>query len=102
MEKRSLVSKYLHFHFPHLFYIFDSRAVASLRKFQKRKRVCLPQCKHGYEKKCKICFDKEYATFYVKLHEWQQKILKKTGENLTPRQMDRLLLNREEIIPPNQ
>ncbi|KHE90896.1 MAG: hypothetical protein K8F52_05860 [Candidatus Scalindua rubra] len=92
MEKRSLVSKYLHFHFPNLFYIYDSRAVTSLRKFQKRKRVRLPQCE----------FDKEYATFFVKLHGWQQEIYEKTGADLTPREMDRLLLKRKEVISPNQ
>lgn len=26
LEKRSLASKYLHFHYPHLFYIYDSRS----------------------------------------------------------------------------
>ncbi len=29
-EKRSLASKYLHFHFPNLFFIYDSRAVCAL------------------------------------------------------------------------
>jgi len=29
--KRSLASKYLHFHFPHRFYIYDSRAAAAVR-----------------------------------------------------------------------
>lgn len=87
----SLVSKYLHFHFPNLFYIYDSRAVTSLRKFQKSKRVSLPQCE----------FDKEYATFFVKLHSWQQEILEKTDVDLKPREMDRILLNIEEAIPHN-
>jgi len=32
MKKRSLASKYLHFHFPHLFYIYDSRASSAVAK----------------------------------------------------------------------
>lgn len=30
LEKRSLASKYLHFHFPNLFFIYDSRAVTAV------------------------------------------------------------------------
>ena len=33
LEKRSLASKYLHFHVPRLFFIFDSRAVEAMREF---------------------------------------------------------------------
>src|SRR5690606_16821683 len=33
LEKRSFSSKYLHFHLPDFFYIYDSRAVAALRQF---------------------------------------------------------------------
>jgi hypothetical protein len=33
LEKRSLASKYLHFHVPRLFYIFDSRAVKAMQHF---------------------------------------------------------------------
>lgn len=32
LEKRSLASKYLHFHVPDLFFIYDSRAVEGMRK----------------------------------------------------------------------
>ncbi len=31
LEKRSFCSKYLHFHLPNLFYIYDSRVVESMR-----------------------------------------------------------------------
>jgi hypothetical protein len=33
LDKRSFSSKYLHFHLPDLFYIYDSRAVTALRQF---------------------------------------------------------------------
>ena len=39
MNKRSLASKYLHFHLPKLFYIYDSRAVKGLRAILPRHRV---------------------------------------------------------------
>ena len=32
LEKRSLASKYLHFHLPDLFFIYDTRAASALRK----------------------------------------------------------------------
>ena len=82
LKKRSLVSKYLHFHFPDLFYIYDSRAMTALRKLQKGKRFKLPQCE----------LDKEYATFFLRLHSLQKDIVKETKVFLTPREMDRILL----------
>ena len=33
LEKRALASKYLHFHVPSLFYIYDSRAAEAIREF---------------------------------------------------------------------
>lgn len=33
LQKRSLASKYLHFHVPTLFFIYDSRAVEAMREF---------------------------------------------------------------------
>jgi hypothetical protein len=34
LNKRSFSSKYLHFHMPNFFYIYDSRATKALRKFK--------------------------------------------------------------------
>lgn len=36
LEKRSLASKYLHFHCPEMFFIYDSRARANINKYVKR------------------------------------------------------------------
>jgi len=33
LDKRSLASKYLHFHYPNLFFIYDTRAVTALSKY---------------------------------------------------------------------
>jgi hypothetical protein len=40
LEKRSLASKYLHFHFPHLFYLYDARATQQISKISRRPEHC--------------------------------------------------------------
>lgn len=47
IEKRSLASKYLHFHFPKLFFLYDSRVVAS-------SRMLLPRFNQRYRGKTSI------------------------------------------------
>jgi len=82
MENRSLASKYLHFHLPDLFYIYDSIAVKSLR-------LILP----GFRIKNELNgYDEEYSNFCQKLFYLQKKIEERFGEKLTTRQLDRLLL----------
>lgn len=82
MDKRSLASKYLHFHLPKLFYIYDSRAVKGLR-------VILPR--HRTKHTLRYC-DEEYSKFCQRLFDLQNEIRKKYGRTLTTRQLDRLLL----------
>jgi hypothetical protein len=58
-NKRSFCSKYLHFHFPHLFFIYDTRAV---------KAIGLLKTKFQYKYKEQIDangIDKEYASFFI-------------------------------------
>jgi len=82
MNQRSLASKYLHFHLPDLFYIYDSRAVKGLR-------LVLP----GFRVKNKLNgYDEEYSKFCQKLFYLQEKIGERFGKKLTTRQLDRLLL----------
>lgn len=82
MDKRSLASKYLHFHLPDLFYIYDSRAVKGLR-------LILP----GFRVKNKLNgHDEEYSKFCQKLFYLQEKIGERFGKKLNTRQLDRLLL----------
>ena len=82
MDKRSLASKYLHFHLPSLFYIYDSRAVKGLR-------TILPNFRVGNDfVKC----DPEYSKFCHKLFYLQEAIKEEYNKILTPRQLDRLLL----------
>jgi len=82
MDKRSLASKYLHFHLPDLFYIYDSRAAKGLR-------LTLP----GFRIKSKLNgHDEEYSKFCHKLFYLQEKIRERFGKKLNTRQLDRLIL----------
>jgi len=85
LEKRSLASKYLHFHKPSLFYLYDSRASKGLRSIMPRHR---PKTKISGK------YDSEYQGFALKLFDLQQEIEDAFGKPLTPRQLDNLLLAR--------
>jgi hypothetical protein len=78
---RSFASKYLHFHRPLYFPIFDSRAAEGVRK-----------CVVGRAESSFPEGDGEYRSFlarYLTLRRW---IEDEHGLRLTPRQIDRLLL----------
>ncbi|MGI8656068.1 MAG: hypothetical protein ACR2LC_12715 [Pyrinomonadaceae bacterium] len=82
--KRSLASKYLHFHKPNLFYIYDSTVGAGLSKAMPKYRIR----KFPSDGK----FDAVYASYAFRLLELQKEIKQRFGEELTPRQLDRMLL----------
>ena len=84
-EKRSLASKYLHFHCPAMFYIYDSRASAAIRKAVKVNKDLLYR---HYPCGC----DTEYANFCVRALELQEYIEEKHGRNVSPREIDNFLL----------
>jgi hypothetical protein len=83
LKKRSLASKYLHFHFPNLFYIYDSRAQYAISKLTHiigRVGGSDPDSDHVYRKfaeKCMVLQSYIANTFSI---------------NLTPRELDNLLL----------
>ncbi len=79
--KVSLASKYLHFHFPKHFFLLDSRAQKGLRKIAKGLRVSI-----------EFQDDYWYGHFSAKLLSIRQYIKDKRGINLTPREIDTLLL----------
>jgi hypothetical protein len=85
LEKRSLASKYLHFHFPDLFFIYDSRAVMGISKLNKITG-------HSTRSKFKDT-DNEYRKFCEKCLVVRDSVLKEFGEYLTPRQLDNLILS---------
>ena len=82
-DKRSLASKYLHFHRPNLFYLYDTRAARGFRKLK-------PGCRVKQTLKGK--FDEEYKTFALKLLDLHEEIKRDYDHDLTPRQIDRMLL----------
>ena len=81
-EKRSLVSKYLHFHLPELFFIYDSRVSSVITKFagKKLRELQIPQDA-----------DKTYAEFcYKALLIYNN--LNRTYSDTKPRVVDNILL----------
>lgn len=89
-EKRSLASKYLHFHCPDLFYIYDSRAqraVAVILRGLASKGRDKNQSKEVTDKA-----DMAYRTFFLQCEHVNDAICKLIGRRLTPREMDKVLL----------
>ena len=83
MEKRSLASKYLHFHLPSLFFIYDSRACQALRSVSGR---------HTERSALRGSADPEYMRFVSRALRFRDDLRSQFGEILTPRQVDRVLL----------
>jgi hypothetical protein len=86
LEKRSFSSKYLHFHLPNLFFIYDSRVVSSLRQFIDR----VPKSMDYLLESDSI--DNEYAKFVCKCFIVRSKIKDKYQIELTTRQFDNILI----------
>jgi hypothetical protein len=83
LEKRSLASKYLHFHVPQLFYIYDTRAIEGLRRLSKYT---------GRASRSRLQADGEYRKFCEKCFALQRHIEDKYRVSLAPRELDNLLL----------
>ncbi|QLH71293.1 hypothetical protein [Rhodopseudomonas palustris] len=83
LEKRSLASKYLHFHVPQLFYIYDTRAVKAMRHFA----YLVPRAS-----RTDGTSDHEYRKFVEKCAHLVAHIRREFGLKLSPRQLDNLLL----------
>jgi len=79
--RRSLASKYLHFHQPLAFFIFDSRASTKIREKIGHRHIPLPA----------YSADQEYAAFVLRCMTYRDE--KPAAEhNLTPRHLDQELL----------
>ncbi len=85
-ENRSFASKYLHFHFPSQFYIFDSRADKSASKLAKldRNRIRFANA------------DAKYADFYARCEQLSGLIKELIGRFPAPREVDKVLLHWEQ------
>jgi hypothetical protein len=82
-DKRSLASKYLHFHCPALYFLYDSRAARGARALYPRFRSELPIKK----------VDQEYAKFFLRLVQLRKDIYRKEGRLLSTREIDNILIN---------
>lgn len=80
LDKRSLASKYLHFHCPHAFFIYDSRARKAINALVGRQNI------FDYKG------DSEYIEFYLRALKLKEHIKNETGFVLYPRDIDDLLL----------
>ncbi len=84
LNKRSLASKYLHFHLPDSFFIYDSRARQGVTKvvprLDKVPDIQAPEC------------DTEYKDFVRRCAWLRQHICERHGISLAPRELDKLLL----------
>lgn len=84
LKKRSLASKYLHFHVPSKFFIYDSRANRRIKEI--------------VHKPLKYCFDKpgkgieEYRTFACRMLELAELWNDELGYKPSPRELDMFLL----------
>ena len=81
-NKRSLASKYLHFHRPSLFFIYDSRAASAILA------IGLPHQTIEVPRGA----DRTYAQFVSAALGVRKFVSSKFGQSLSPRQIDRLLL----------
>lgn len=83
LQKRSLASKYLHFHFPRAVYLFDERASRGVRDVAPA----------GRERKLPFdACDETYARFYLRCERFHQELEALTGRAMTPREVDSVLL----------
>ncbi len=87
LNKRSLASKYLHFHCPKLFFIYDSRARTAINHFVKKiSKINLLDFTE---------FDEEYFDFYIRCLKLKYHI-DTTYKKYSPRQIDMFLLHYDE------
>jgi hypothetical protein len=83
LEKRSLASKYLHFHFPERFYIYDSRAAKAIARLTTPIGRNLPSLR---------AYDNVYARFFLRCKALNKDIVSNGGQLLLPRELDKVLL----------
>ena len=82
-DKRSLASKYLHFHCPNVFFIYASRADKAIKTWVKRPVKSLLE---------NVSCDVTYGDFVCRAIELRGFIGAHTGNSLSPREIDDFLL----------
>ena len=87
LQKRSLASKYLHFHCPEKVFIYDSRANNAINKL-----VVRPY-KSAHNNLSPSEYDKEYGKFVCKVLELKHFLETELKKHLSPRDIDNFLLS---------
>jgi hypothetical protein len=80
-EARSLASKYLHFHFPELFFIHDSLVEKAARQLAEGEGGFLAMSD----------YDPVYGRFHANCRKLAERLAPALGRRLSPREMDRVL-----------
>ena len=83
MNKRSLASKYLHFHLPNLFFLYDSRASKCMAQIELKSIPCIDMKE----------YDPAYAKFFTRCLTFVEDVARDCQINLFPRQLDKYLLS---------
>jgi hypothetical protein len=84
LKNISFASKYLHFHLPHVFFIYDGRASDALGPLAKELGIAPPKTKSGD--------DSDYARFFRKARVTKAKLEQEYGHAMSLRQFDNLLV----------
>ena len=82
-RNRSLAAKYLHCHFPDLFYVFNTRSAATLRKYVSMRNATF---------RGEPFADSQYERFFLSCERFNDQAETCLGRRLSPRQMDKVLL----------
>jgi hypothetical protein len=90
-DKRALASKYLHFHRPDIFFIYDSRAQSAIRRVTPDIRFVSPP-KVGAKDK-----DEIYWEFFSRCLWLRQELTERWGQPPTPREIDNILLTSSRV-----
>jgi hypothetical protein len=80
-EARSLASKYLHFHFPELFFVYDTRIATAISLLMEGDCGFLALAE----------FDPAYGRFHACCRKLTERITPLVGRRLSPRELDRVL-----------
>jgi hypothetical protein len=86
LEKRSFTSKYLHFHFPGEYFIYDSYSDTSARKILRESGI------RRQPRADQADFDLPYADFFARCEYLSQKVSELLGRHPSPRELDKVLL----------
>lgn len=85
-NNRSFCSKYLHFHFPGLFFLYDSIASCNLKDFKSKVSIDLMDILKRKD------IDIEYSKYFCRCFDFRNDINRMYNTKLTTRQIDNLLL----------